>query len=175
MVEEKVEEKVKEEKDVKVEEKKEEVTQVKPVKDSLRKPSEKRKREGITVKAKKKRSSARAVIKRGKGVVKINKRNLEIFSPDYLKMIIGEPLKMVPELRDEVDISINVKGSGFMSQAVAARGAIAKALVRYSGDKKLKEKFLNYDRLLLVDDIRRKEPKKPLGRGARAKKQASKR
>ena len=62
-----------------------------------------------------------------------------------------------------------------MGQAVSARSAIAKALVAYTKDKNLERRFREYDRLLLVDDSRRKEPKKPLGRGARAKKQKSKR
>lgn len=144
-------------------------------KEILRKPSEKKKTMGITVKAKKKSCSARAIIKKGTGVVKINKRNLDIFSPRYIKLFVSEPLTIAGDLAKEVNINVNVKGSGFMSQAVAARSAIAKALVQYSGDKKLKEAFLNYDRMLLVDDVRRKEAKKPLGIGARAKKQKSKR
>ena len=73
----------------------------------------------------------------------------------------------------EVDISIRVAGSGPMSQAVAARTSVAKALVAYGKDEKLRKKYLAYDRLLLVDDARRKEPKKPLGRGARKKRQLS--
>ena len=62
-----------------------------------------------------------------------------------------------------------------MSQAVAARASIAKALVGYLKDEKLKKKFIAYDRMLLVDDSRRVEPKKPLGPKARKKKQHSKR
>ena len=49
------------------------------------------------------------------------------------------------------------------------------AIVEYTNDKKLKEKFIKYDRLLMVDDHRRVEPKKPLGKKARKKKQSSKR
>lgn len=144
-------------------------------KEILRKPSEKRKEMGMIVKAKKKRGSARAVIKKGTGIVRINKRNLKIFSPKYVKLFVEEPLKKAGSLSNEIDIDVNVMGSGFMSQAVAARGAIAKALVQYSGDKKLREDFMKYDRMLLVDDVRRTEPKKPLGTKARAKKQKSKR
>ena len=61
-------------------------------------------------------------------------------------------------------------------QFVAKSGcAIAKAIVEHTKDKKLKEKFMKYDRQLLVDDSRRTEPKKPLGKKARKKKQSSKR
>jgi len=60
-----------------------------------------------------------------------------------------------------------------MSQANAVRTAIAKGLVEYTADPNLKLAFLDYDRKLLVSDSRRKEPKKPLGRGARKKRQKS--
>ncbi len=157
------------------EEKKKKETKPEVKKVKLRKPSPKKKATGIHVKAKKKTSSARAVIKTGKGIIKINKKSLEIIKPKYVKMLIKEPLSLAGSLTKEVDINVKVKGSGFMSQAVATRGAIAKALVEYSADEELKNKMLQYDRLLLVDDIRRKESKKQLGRGARAKKQSSKR
>ena len=78
-------------------------------------------------------------------------------------------------LVESVNVDVTVKGGGFMAQAMAIRGAIAKALVEFSKDKKLKEKMLKYDRMLLVDDARFKEAKKPLGLGARRKKQSSKR
>ncbi len=135
----------------------------------------KKKGKGTDTKAKKKTGSARATIKRGSGRVWINKRLLETIQPRYLRMFISEPLVIAGETAGKVDIRVNVKGSGFMSQAVAARSAIAKALVEFSRSKELKNKMLKYDRMLLVDDSRKKEPKKPLGRGARAKKQKSKR
>ena len=78
------------------------------------------------------------------------------------------------EFAKEFDIDISVNGSGFMSRAVAVRSCIAKALVKAKG-KKLKETFTAYDRTLLVDDVRKVESKKPLGRKARKKRQHSKR
>jgi len=141
----------------------------------LRKPSEKQRARGLCVKAKKKTAVARAVIKKGTGKVTVNHRALPIIDPEYIRMFISEPLELAQPLDKEVNIDVSVSGSGQMSQAVSARAAIAKALLQYSGDKQLKQKFLQYDRMLLVDDARRKESKKPLGRGARAKKQLSKR
>jgi len=135
----------------------------------------KKKGKGTDTKAKKKTCSARATIKRGTGKVRINKRFIETVQPRYLRMFISEPLVIAGETAQKVDISVNAKGGGFMSQAVASRGAIAKALVDFSRNKELKGKMLKYDRMLLVDDSRKREPKKPLGRGARAKKQKSKR
>ncbi len=73
-----------------------------------------------------------------------------------------------------MDISINVAGGGISSQADASRLAIAKGLVEFSKSEKLREEFLNYDRNLLVADVRRKEPAKPNRHGqARAKVQKS--
>ena len=60
-----------------------------------------------------------------------------------------------------------------MGQADAIRTAIAKGLVDYFKDEDLKKMFLEFDRSLLVNDPRRKEPKHPLGRGARKKRQKS--
>ena len=74
---------------------------------------------------------------------------------------------------DKVNIDVSVNGGGFMSQASAVRTAIAKGLVEFTSDPSLKIAFLDHDRSLLVSDSRRKESKKPLGRGARKKRQKS--
>ena len=72
-----------------------------------------------------------------------------------------------------MDINVNAYGGGIMGQADAIRTAIAKGLVEYFKDEELKKMFLEFDRSLLVNDPRRKEPKHPLGRGARKKRQKS--
>jgi small subunit ribosomal protein S9 len=135
----------------------------------------KKRKTGINTKSKKKTAVARAVIKKGTGKIKVNKKLLETIDPKVVRKFISEPLVLAGDLAKEVDISVNTNGGGFMGQAVATRSAIAKALIRIRKNDKLKEKFLNYDRLLLVDDPRKKEAKKPLGPSARAKKQKSKR
>jgi small subunit ribosomal protein S9 len=148
------------------------------VKEKHKKKKRKAKRSkkyGINVKSKKKEAVARAVIKTGKGRITLNKRNIEFIEPEYVREMIFEPIKLAGDAIKEVDIKINTKGGGFMGQAVTARSAIAKAIVEYTNDKKLKEKFIKYDRLLMVDDHRRVEPKKPLGKKARKKRQSSKR
>lgn len=125
------------------------------------------------VKAKKKTAVARAVAKEGTGKVRMNKMNIETISSSYVRSFIAEPVHLAGKLGKEVDIDVTVTGGGFMGQAVAARSAIAKALVQYADDENLHKKMVAFDRLLLVDDPRRKEPKKPLGRGARKAKQLS--
>ena len=84
-----------------------------------------------------------------------------------------EPLMIAKDLAKQVDIDVKVEGGGVMGQAEAARTAIARALLEFSNDPELKRAFLEYDRTLLVNDVRRKEPKKQGGRGARKRRQTS--
>lgn len=135
----------------------------------------KKRKTGLNVKAKRKLAVARAVIKAGTGKIAINKRSLNLFEPKYLREFIEEPLHILPETAKSADITVSVEGGGFMGQASAARSAIAKGLVLFSKDSKARQALLAYDRLLLVDDVRRVESKKPLGTKARKKKQKSKR
>ncbi|MEM4662607.1 MAG: 30S ribosomal protein S9 [Candidatus Diapherotrites archaeon] len=125
--------------------------------------------------AKKKCAVARAIIKEGCGKVTINRRNLNTIEPKYVRMFIEEPIALAGDIAKKFDISIRCSGGGAIAQAVCARSAIAKAIVRYTKDKNLEKKFKQYDRLLLIDDPRRKETKKPLGKGARKKRQKTKR
>lgn len=124
---------------------------------------------------KRKMSIARATIKPGKGIVKINKKPLELYQPKLARDIIKEVLLIAGDVSKKVNIHVNVKGGGVMSQAEASRSAIARALVQYTNSDELKKKFINYDRNILVADVRRTEPQKPLRSAARASKQTSKR
>ncbi|MBR2255388.1 MAG: 30S ribosomal protein S9 [Candidatus Methanomethylophilaceae archaeon] len=129
--------------------------------------------ECVNTSGKRKTAIARAVVKEGTGKVVINKVPLEIYTPELARLKIQEPLGMVPEKAQNVDISVNVSGGGVMGQAAAARTAIARGLVDYYKDEELAAMFKAYDRTLLINDDRRKLPKNPLGPGARAKKQKS--
>ncbi|MFV2040813.1 MAG: 30S ribosomal protein S9 [Candidatus Hydrothermarchaeales archaeon] len=121
---------------------------------------------------KRKTAIAKAVIKKGRGRVRINRTPLEIYGPELARLKIFEPLQL-SGLHDKVDIDVTVKGGGVMGQAEAVRTAIGKVLIDYSNDKELRDMFYEYDRTLVKNDPRRKEPKKYGGRGARAKKQKS--
>ena len=128
----------------------------------------------VTASGKRKRAIARATIRPGKGIIKINNRLLDFYEPKLARLKLREPLIIAGDLVNKVDISVNVAGGGITSQADASRLAIAKGLVEFSKSDKLKEEFLNYDRTLLVADVRRKEPAKPNRHGqARAKVQKS--
>ena len=129
-------------------------------------------KKAIHTKGKRKRSVARATLKEGKGKVRINNKLLNIIEPKLARMKIREPLLLAGEIAQKLDISVNVFGGGTMSQADACRLAIARSLVQYS--KKLEKPFLEYDRQLLVADVRRKEASKPNRHGkARSKRQKS--
>ena len=122
---------------------------------------------------KRKTAIARGTIKEGTGRVRINKKPLELYSPELARLKLQEPLNIAGDIVDNVDITVRVRGGGVMSQAEAARMVIAKGLVQYTNDKDLKEKYVQYDRTMLVGDPRRSEPKKYGGPGARASKQKS--
>ena len=132
-----------------------------------------KKKEIIQTYGKRKKAIARAIAKPGKGIIIINNKPLELFEPEMLKLMIKEPLILAGNFG--LDITVNSRGGGIFGQAAAIRQSIAKALVEY--DKSLREKFIEYDRNMLVADSRRTEPHKPSAskRGPRRHKQRSKR
>jgi small subunit ribosomal protein S9 len=126
----------------------------------------------IITSGRRKKSIARAVLSDGTGKITINHVNLNNHNPELSRLKIMEPLMLAGDVVSKVNIDILVSGGGFINQADAARLAVARALVQYSG--KLKETFLDYDRQLLVADIRVKEVGKPNHHGqARARTQTS--
>ncbi|MEA2055217.1 MAG: 30S ribosomal protein S9 [Candidatus Thermoplasmatota archaeon] len=127
----------------------------------------------VSTSGKRKTAIARASVKKGAGLVRINNIPVELYEPEITRWKVMEPLKIADKPMEKLDIDVTVSGGGFMSQASAIRTAIAKGLVEFTGDPSLKIAFLDHDRSLLVSDSRRKEPKKPLGRGARKKRQKS--
>ncbi|HHH79869.1 MAG: 30S ribosomal protein S9 [Thermoplasmata archaeon] len=127
----------------------------------------------VVTSGKRKTAIAKASVTKGVGRVRINNIPLEIYQPAVARWKIMEALILANKYKDKVDVDVAVEGGGVIGQAYAARTAIARGLVEFTGDQMLKEMFLQYDRSLLVNDPRRKEPKKPLGRGARKKRQKS--
>ena len=130
----------------------------------------------IVISGKRKTSIARAVLIKGNGKITINKKdykNLQMFD----KLKIEEPLRIAESVlgKKDFDVSISVKGGGEKGQIEAARLALAKAIVKFSKSKELTEAFLEYDRNMLVADVRRKEAYKPGDSKARKMRQSSKR
>jgi small subunit ribosomal protein S9 len=128
----------------------------------------------IITSGKRKRAVARAVLEEGNGKIKMNGRDhktLNIF--DRLK--IEEPLRIAEAILGKLnfDVSINVRGGGEKGQIDAARVALSKAIVKFSKSDEVERAFLDYDRNLLVADVRRKETYKPGDSKARRKRQKS--
>ena len=127
----------------------------------------------VLASARRKTARARAIVREGRGRVFINGVPLEILEPEVARLKIMEPIILAGKLASQVDIYVETHGGGVMGQASAARTAIARALVEWTGSEELKKLYLDYDRHLLVEDPRQAEPKKPRGRSARAKRQKS--
>jgi len=127
----------------------------------------------VNTSGKRKTAVARATVKKGIGRIRVNRKPVEIYTPELARLKIMEPLALAGEKIKNIDIDVNVSGGGVMGQADAVRTAIARGLVDFYEDNTLKNTFLSHDRSLLVNDSRRKEPKHPLGRGARKKRQKS--
>ncbi len=118
-----------------------------------------------------KSSTARVIIKPGKGEFTINNRK----SLDYLMSTIllqeAEQALVVTKTQGTFDIKVNVKGGGLSGQASAIRLGIARALINASEDYRPTLKKAG----LLTRDARVKERKKPGLRKARRARQFSKR
>lgn len=120
---------------------------------------------------KRKSAIAKATLNAGTGKVKINNVSLDVYEPKLARLKLKEPLILAGDTIEKVNISLKINGGGTIGQAEAGRLALARCLVAHN--KKLEKKFHDYDRNLLVADVRRKETCKPNDSKARAKRQKS--
>lgn len=132
--------------------------------------------EKIVTSGKRKSAVARAVLTPGEGKIRINKKDHNNFQ-EFDQLSIEEPLRIFEHIIGKIDFDaeITVRGGGVKGQIEASRLALARAMVQFKKSKKLEEAFNEYDRNLLVADVRRKETYKPMDSKARAKRQSSKR
>ena len=121
---------------------------------------------------KRKTAVARAVIRPGSGIVRINGVPLTIWPMEVARLKMMEPLALAGrDIVNKVNIDVAVSGGGFMGQASAARMAIARGLVGYFQSKELLDLYMLYDPTMIKGDERRTEPKKPGLKHARSKRQ----
>jgi small subunit ribosomal protein S9 len=137
--------------------------------------------------ATRKTSSAHVYITKGQGKVRINNVPVEMIPQETAREVMLAPLEITGDLRSKIDISVRVRGGGYMGQASAAATAISRALTGWTKSKKdpkdhplsksiredLRQRISDYDKYLISGDARRKEPKKFGGPGARRRKQKS--
>jgi len=131
-------------------------------------------KEKIVASGKRKTAIAKAILTEGDGKITINKKDYKNFHI-FDKLKIEEPLRLTKKILGELkfNIEVEVKGGGEKGQIEAARIAIARAIIEFSKSKELHEAFMEYDRNMLVADVRRKEAYKPGDSRARAKRQTS--
>ena len=101
-----------------------------------------------------KTSSARVYLKKGKGNISVNDRKLEdYFGRKVAQMLVMQPLELV-KLNEKIDINVKVKGGGSFGQAGAIRHGISRALTSYDQELRpqLKQAGLLTSCLLYTSD-----------------------
>lgn len=138
------------------------------------KKAKNKKESRMRISGKRKTAIAMAIIQKGSGIIKINKRPFEHL-PVLRRLMIQEPIEITKQILGnfDFDINITVRGGGQNSQIEASRLAIARALAEFTKSPDLRKAFLDYDRNLLIADVRRKEVYKPGDSKARRKRQKS--
>jgi len=123
---------------------------------------------------KRKTAVAKAAIKEGTGKITINNVNYEHL-PFFHKLMIQEPLEITKNILGNFnfDIAVTTQGGGVEGRIDASRIAISKALVIFTKSAELRKAMMDYDRSMLIADVRRKEPYKPGDSKARSKRQKS--
>jgi small subunit ribosomal protein S9 len=94
----------------------------------------------------------------------------------FHKLALMEPIRIFEQVLQEPltqDFHIKTSGGGKEAQIQASRVAIARALVGLTGSEVLKKAYVKYDRNMIVQDVRRKEQRKPGDSKARSKRQKS--
>ncbi len=118
-----------------------------------------------------KTSTARVYLTRGKGNIVINRRPLEnYFGREVARMIVRQPLEVV-DMNERFDITVSVRGGGSFGQAGAIRHGITRALIDYDGELKPALRKAGF----VSRDAREVERKKVGLRKARKRPQYSKR
>ena len=118
-----------------------------------------------------KASVARVFLKKGSGNIVVNGKSLEeYFGRETGRMISRQPLALL-DMLESFDIQVNVHGGGESGQAGAVRHGITRALIDY--DASLKPELSKAG--FVTRDARAVERKKVGLRGARRRKQFSKR
>ena len=118
-----------------------------------------------------KTSVARVFLKKGSGNFVVNGKSLDdFFGRETGRMISRQPLALL-DMLESFDIQVNVRGGGESGQAGAVRHGVTRALIDYDGSLKPELSQAGF----VTRDARAVERKKVGLRGARRRKQFSKR
>jgi len=127
----------------------------------------------ITVTGKIKSAVARAVFAPGRGRILVNSTPIEIWGQGLLREKVKEPMTLLPDLFQGVDVHVSVEGGGPASQARAAMVVLARGISRWTRSGTARRILRTYDKTMLAGDPRYKEAKKFGGPGARRRFQKS--
>jgi small subunit ribosomal protein S9 len=128
----------------------------------------------IIASGKRKTAVAKANLSEGNGKITLNKKNYKTLN-FFDKLKIEEPLRIYENTLGKInfDVAITARGGGEKSQIDASRIALARAIIEFTKSDKLKKIYFDYDKQMLIADIRRKESCKPGDSKARRKRQKS--
>jgi len=131
--------------------------------------------QNMVASGKRKCAIAKATIKEGTGKITINHISYANLPNQFHKLMISEPVELTKNILGHFnfDIAVSLNGGGTEGRIEAARLAIAKAIIKSTQSPELKKAMMDYDRSMLVADVRRKEPYKPGDSKARSKRQKS--
>ena len=128
----------------------------------------------IQTSGKRKNAVARATVRSGTGIIRINKVPVAKLQPELTRMKIEELLIIVnDEKLKTVNIDVNVEGGGTLGQTDAARIALSRAITQFLKKKSVLSAIKDYDRSMLSGDSRQVERKHWGGRKARKRFQKS--
>ena len=128
----------------------------------------------IITNSRRKMARAKCYLFPGKGRIFVNDVPIELIPVEVIRMKIMEPMLLAGEgITSKVDVKIYTYGGGIMGQADAARMALARALVRFTGSQELKELYKKYDRTMMAGDPRQTEAEKWMRYSARRWRQKS--
>ncbi len=118
-----------------------------------------------------KTSTARVYLTKGKGDITVNNRPLDLFfGRQTARMIVRQPLDLM-KLNDAFDINVSVAGGGTTGQAGAIRHGLTRALMEYDASLRPELRRAGF----VTRDARSVERKKVGLRKARRATQFSKR
>ena len=120
-----------------------------------------------------KSSVARVFLKKGKGEIKVNGKDIKEYFKRQTAIMIAKQALFATNKDTELDLYVTVKGGGESGQAGAVRHGIARALAKM--DDSLRVVLRNATPDLIKRDDRIVERKKVALRGARTAPQYSKR
>jgi small subunit ribosomal protein S9 len=128
----------------------------------------------IQTSGRRKSAIARATVRDGTGVIRMNGIPVDKLQPALVKMKIEELLIIVSDEKlNTINIDVDVEGGGILGQVDAARIALSRAITQYLKKKNVVKNIKSYDRSMLSGDSRTVEAKHWGGKKARKRFQKS--